>query len=454
MKKNYVLSMAVTAAIALPSVVMATNGMMPMGLGSKAKGMAGAGLALPQDATAAASNPAGMAFVGDRIDFGLEFFMPDREASMSGNFAPVPDATGNPTFFSTDFNGDGNNNSIFYIPEGGFNTMINDRMSFGVSVVGVGGMNTNYDSVPMFNGAAGPNQTGINLEQLKIIPTLAYKFNSNHAVGIGIELGYQQFKAYGLQGFTGQNTAAIPGFPAGSFYDQQFSAYPDNLTNKGIEDSYGIGVSLGWTGKVTNELTLAATYHSKTKMGKLDDYKGLFRDGGSLDMPAWYGLGLAFDVSPKMTIAFDWVHTDYGSVDSISTPYNSGNFGTDMFQPANLLGTANGSGFGWDDVDTFKLGGQYEVSNAFTVRAGYSYSTNPIDSSQTLLNVLAPAVIKHHVSIGGTWVLENKSEITMFYYHAFNNKVEGDTLPAGLGGGSADISMSQNAMGIAYGWNF
>ncbi|MFK5894786.1 MAG: outer membrane protein transport protein [Pseudomonadota bacterium] len=454
MKNNQILSIAVAAAIVLPSTVFATNGMMPMGLGSKAKGMGGASIALPQDAVAAATNPAGMAFVGNRIDFGLEFFMPDRHSSMDGNFAMVPDANGNPVPFSTDFDDNGNNDSIFYIPEGGFNMMINDRMSVGVSVVGVGGMNTNYDSIPMFNGPAGPNEAGINLEQLKIIPTLAYKFNDKHAVGIGLELGYQQFKAYGLQGFTGQGNFPIPGFPPGSTYDPQFSAAPGSLTNNGVEDSFGWGVSLGWTGKISDQLTLGATYHSKTDMGKLDKYAGLFANEGELDMPGWYGLGLAFNPTPQMTIAADWVHTDYSSVDSISNPLQAGNNGMDMFNPTNYLGTANGSGFGWDDVDTFKLGLQYAMSDTYTVRTGYSYSTNPIDSDQTMFNILAPATIKHHISLGGTWTLNSKSEITMFYYHAINNKVEGNTLPAMLGGGTADIEMSQNAFGIAYGWNF
>jgi long-chain fatty acid transport protein len=458
MKNNQILSIAVATAIVLPSTVFATNGMLPMGLGAKAKGMGGAALAMSQDAVTGANNPAGMAFVGNRIDFGLEFFMPDRHASMTGNFQPVPTdpANGNfnPSFFSTAFSEDGNNNPIFYIPEGGFNMMLNDRMSVGVSVVGVGGMNSNYDSVPMFNGAAGPNQTGVNLEQLKVIPTLAYKFNNNHAVGIGLELGYQQFKAYGLQGFTGQGTFAIPGFPPGSTYDPQFSASPGSLTNQGIDDSYGWGVSLGWTGKVTDQLTLAATYHSKTYMGKLDKYKGLFANEGEFDMVGWYGLGLAYQATPKMLVAFDWVRTEYSGVDAISNSVQAGNAGLDMFNPANSLGTSNGSGFGWNDVDTFKLGLQYAISDKFTFRTGYSYGTNPIDSDQTLFNILAPGTIEHHVSLGGTWTLENKSEITMFYYHAVNSEVNGDTLPANLGGGTADIEMSQDAFGIAYGWNF
>ena len=55
---------AVSLATSLPA--LATNGTMPHGYGIKAQGMGGASIALPQDALAAANNPAGMAFVGNR----------------------------------------------------------------------------------------------------------------------------------------------------------------------------------------------------------------------------------------------------------------------------------------------------------------------------------------------------------------------------------------------------
>ncbi len=52
--------------LSLGSVAQATNGYFSHGYGIKAKGMAGATTAFAQDAMIAATNPAGMAFVGDR----------------------------------------------------------------------------------------------------------------------------------------------------------------------------------------------------------------------------------------------------------------------------------------------------------------------------------------------------------------------------------------------------
>ena len=69
--KNSLLAVAVAAALA-PFAAHATTGYFQHGYGIKAKSMGGVGIALPQDALAAATNPAGMAWVGNRMDLGVD----------------------------------------------------------------------------------------------------------------------------------------------------------------------------------------------------------------------------------------------------------------------------------------------------------------------------------------------------------------------------------------------
>lgn len=452
MNKNRILSIAVASAMAIPATVFATNGMIPMGFGAKAKGMAGVSIAFPQEATAAANNPAGMVHIGNRIDFGAELFRPDRTGEITGNNHPqLPPGAAN-------FNSDANGDAVALIPEGGFNKMINNRTSFGVSVVGVGGMNTNYDSLMMFNGQAYPTETGIDLMQLKIIPTIAYKFNDKNSVGVGIEIGYQMFKAYGLQAFTGTNS--MPTGVPGQYYDQQASSSPANVTNNGYDGALGIGFTIGWQGQINDKLTLGATYHSRNNMQEFDDYAGLFANQGDLDMPAWVGLGLSYKASPKLTVGLDFTRTMYSGVDSISNLLQAGAppgfpSGMNMFIPGTMLGDNSGSGFAWEDINVLKLGMAYEVNKDLVVRAGWSHGENPINDNQTFFNLLAPGVIKDHINIGATWTLASKSELTMYGYYALSNKVNGNnSIPQAFGGGEASIEMSQLAIGIAYGWNF
>ena len=122
--------------------------------------------------------------------------------------------------------------------------------------------------------------------------------------------------------------------------------------------------------------------------------------------------------------------------------------------PANL-GADNGSGFGWKDQTVYKIGVKHQVRPDFAVLAGYNHAKNPLKSGQTLFNVLAPATVEDHVTLGGEWKLNNKANLTAAYTHAFGKDVNGTgSVPAGFGGGEANLNMEQNAVGIAYSVKF
>ena len=122
--------------------------------GVKNEAMGGASIALPLDSIAAANNPAGMVMVGDHIDFALTWFKPNRNAEITGNCLD-PGCSMDGTY-------DGNGRSNFFIPDFGYNKMINADTSLGVSVFGNGGMNTQYNTNPFATFGASGN-LGINL---------------------------------------------------------------------------------------------------------------------------------------------------------------------------------------------------------------------------------------------------------------------------------------------------
>src|ERR1035438_5403943 len=75
--------LALIMLLAIPA--SATDGYFSTGYGIKQVGQGGAGIAFPQDSLAAATNPAGMVFLGDRFDVGLTWFRPIRGSSISGD---------------------------------------------------------------------------------------------------------------------------------------------------------------------------------------------------------------------------------------------------------------------------------------------------------------------------------------------------------------------------------
>ena len=412
--RKALLATAVTAAL-VPAAAFATTGYFSHGYGMKAKSMGGVGIALPQDSLAAATNPAGMALIGNRMDLGLDWFRPDRGAEIVGN--PMLSGTY-----------DGNGASSFLIPEFGFNRMLDPNLAVGISVYGNGGMNTEYATSP-FAAIGGSSPAGVDLSQLFIAPTIAWK-TGGHAFGASLNLAYQRFQARGLQPFA------------------MFSSDPANVTDRGYDTSTGWGVRVGWTGQVTPSVTLGATYQTKTQMGKFDKYKGLFAEQGGFDIPENYGVGVAWKAGSGLTLAADVQQINYGDVASVGNP-------VDCLFTGCQLGADNGAGFGWQNTTVYKIGASYEWSRSLTLRGGYVTLKQPIPASQTLFNIVAPGVVENHVTLGATWQVSKQSELTVGYMHAFENKVNGSgSIPPGLGGGEANLRMSQDSLGIAWGWKY
>lgn len=405
--------------LSLPLSAFATDGYFAHGYGVKSQGMGGVGIALPQDALAAATNPAGMGLIGDRVDFGVTWFRPIREAELVNN-----GLVGTQTY-------EANDSKNFLIPEFGYNRQITPELTLGVSVYGNGGMNTDYkDGFPLFSSGG---RTRMDLAQLFVAPTATWKISENHTVGVSVNLAYQRFEIKGIQNFGMASSAAA------------------NLSNRDYDHSYGAGLHLGWIGKINDAVTLGATYQSRTWMTEFDKYKGLFAEQGDFDIPETYGVGVAVKATPALTLAADVQRINYSDVDSVGN--------ASLANLANGLGNDNGSGFAWRDVTAFKIGASYAYSDTLTVRAGYNHNTQPIRKSDTLFNVIAPGVVQDHITFGATWVLPNKAELSLAYMHAFENEVKGSNSvppgapPAGFGGGEANLKMYQDSIGIAYGWN-
>lgn len=473
--KRTLVAAAVAAAIAAPAA-HATNGYFKIGYGTKNRGMAGAGMAYSQDSLAPATNPSGLSFVGNRMDFGAELFNPRRDARLDASTIGGAD-TGKVDSGAT----------LFAIPHAGFAFNMGN-MTAGLSITANGGMNTRYNSnlysdgfgpaigcstslcgapsgfVGMIEGMGGtvpdavlmglgqnPNNApalGVNLSQLIIAPTISTKLNQDHSVGASLLLGYQRFRSYGLGLFQGLSSSQA------------------DVTNNGDDDAWGAGVRVGWTGNITSNITLGASASSKIYMQEFDRYKGLFAEQGDFDIPANFGVGIAVKVSPKTTVAFDVQRILYGDVAAIANqgPTADQFYGallevlqTGAYSGAGQLGTDSGWGFGWKDITVYKLGVNYAYNNQWTFRGGLNYGESPIDPNQNLFNILAPGVVEKHVTLGLTYAPTAYNEISVTYMHALREDqsytYQGTGAFAGFDFGT-EIGMDQNALELSYAMKF
>lgn len=422
-------ALAALCAAALPQSALATNGYFSHGYGVKSQAIAGVGIALPQDGLTAATNPAGTAFTGDRLDVGVNLFNPSRSSEIKGNSATFPDGGGGTFTTSLDGNYSADGRDLFLIPEFGYSRQINSQLSVGLAVYGNGGMNTSYNTSP-FQGFGESGPTKMNLEQLFISPSVAWKATPDHVFGAALNLAHQRFSIRGLTPFTQPGTSESSG----------------NVHNQGTDSSNGAGVRLGWIGQIAPQWRLGATWSSKIQ-GRFDKYKGLFAEQGGFDIPANYGVGVSWQPTQDWTLGLDYQVIELSDVKSIGNPLSK--FATQQ------LGGSDGPGFGWKDVKVVKLGVIHQLNDAWTLRAGYSHATQPIPKSETFFNILAPGVVQDHLTAGFTWKASANSEWSAHYSHAFEKAVKGPgAIPANFGGGDANIRLKEDIIGVSYGWKF
>ena len=389
MRHNLVTSTLLLAAAS----ALATDGYFDHGYGVKSKGIGGAGVAFAQDSLAPAANPAGAVDIPDSHQVGLTWFKPDRGV----NVIPT----------STYFNG--NQDTSFLIPDFGYKTTFSNGTVFDLAIFGNGGMNTGYQA-PMFEIGQPPvvSNTYMDMSQLFIAPTLAWKLDGGHAVGVSLIFAGQRFKAAGFEDF--------------------------NIPNAGYDTSWGGGMRVGWTWQANEKLKLGATYQTRLMMTEFDKYAGLFADAGDFDIPSNFAVGLAYKVDPAVTWVFDIGRILYSEVNAV------GNLGN----ASGAFGAADGPGFGWRNVTVIKTGFSWDVNPDLTLRVGYNHVTQPIPESETFFNQLAPGVVRHHATAGATWKWTADTEISFFYAHAFEEQVIGTNL--------IGLRMKQDSVGLSLNW--
>ena len=422
-------ALGAAALLCVLGTANATNGYSPTGFGTANKGLAGAGVAFPQDALAGATNPAGLVLLGDRLDVGAALFAPDRGFTADPNGGPPF-----PTIPAGNYDSD---NDVFLIPHFGWNRKLDDRSSIGVLLGANGGMNTEYDSAiwQNFTPPMAPPQfvatepTGVDFAQLFVGVPYAYQVNERHSLGVMPIVAVQRFKAEGLEPFRG------------------LSIDPNNVTNNGYDYSWGYGIRVGWLGQLSDRLTVGASAQSKLYMTEFDDYAGLFAEKGDFDVPPTVTAGLRFDVSPEVTLVADWQRIFYSEVASLHNPNDT------PVSPTNLLGSDDGLGFGWNDIDILKVGVQWQYSPRLTLRAGVSHADQLFDNGESLFNVLAPATVRTHASLGMSYRLEGGSIVSAAYTRAFEEKIKGQN-PNFTGSQTGSVQMDQHELELSWAWFF
>lgn len=407
-------------AVLSSTSALATEGYFQNAIGARQKALAGAGAASSTDATATSLNPAGLVDVDSQLNVAVSFMHLDGGFSSWGVGGLDPD---------------GHHDSAAHwsvIPNFAATWRVNWGFADAVAltVYGNGGVNTDYKDLanancpPGLSGVFCGGPLGIRLSQTFFSAAFAKRVTPGISIGFAPIIARQAGELEGVSLFSGA------------------SIDPGHFSNRGTDESWGVGARGGIEWKIAPHVRLGVAGNAPIRMSNFEEYRGLLAERGGFDIPASLQAGIAVGVMQNLTLLVDYKRIWYGSVPSVSNA--STNIGIFPF------GTENGPGYGVRDVQVIKLGAEWQRSPGLTLRAGYSFNTHPIGSRDADLNIMTLGVVQHHITGGLKYQLTERLDLELSGMYAPHASVRGTELGAPLRNVEIEMSQFEITAGVVY----
>jgi long-chain fatty acid transport protein len=321
---------AVTLLMLVPTLTHA-GGFALYEYGAKANAMGGANIALADDASAVAYNPAGITQLpGTNVMVGMTAIAPAADVRVGA------DAT-----TSTQTN-------VYLPPHAFFVHQAGERAWIGIGMFTRFGVGTQYP----YQWTGKTNVYRAELSTYSLAPNLALKLTDSLSVAFGPEIMF--------------SSADLRNITAG--HDQRI-----------MVDGIGIGGQIALHYKFDDQWSAGFTYHFSQKHNDNGNVKWqesaapVLMNGDismSLTLPASWTLGIAYKPNKKWKLEADAIFTEWQSYDKLVYSYEH--------KPA---GTASGdivSWKSWRNVWRFQLGGEYMATDWLALRAGFVWDQDPM----------------------------------------------------------------------------
>ena len=417
MKKYKIISLiviiTVTVSLALINYAYAGNGSRMLGFGARDTGMGGATTASPEDTSCLVRNPAGLVWIGNRVDAEYLNILP-HDVSMYTE-GPLTSILPN--------KGLKQNSAIGYIPGGdaGVSYRIPGTNKYPISV-GLGaftmsGLELNYSSSRINSVLTGDYDKMVDMRSMRIASGIAVAFNDKLSFGVTGNIDIQ-----GLR--TNLVTA---------------HAYAETAGGGDWDFTGGGGFNAGIIYKICGIFALGASYESHQWMGHHHKYKDCLP---YVDEPPVINVGMSL----KPVKDFEWTYdTRYINWTDVKIA---------------RLSPAHG-GFGWRDQWVFTTGGEYTFkdkkdNDKLKLRLGYMYGKSPIQPHFVFANALLPLIFEHHLTAGFSYFLTKDFSIDLAWEHDFKNVMSddgsGDTYS--INGNGTKVTAAADIIGIGMGYKF
>ncbi|MDE3236190.1 MAG: outer membrane protein transport protein [Bacteroidota bacterium] len=147
-----------------------------------------------------------------------------------------------------------------------------------------------------------------------------------------------------------------------------------------------------------------------------------YNANASLGLPQSLAAGISFSATQQLRVSVDAEWINWANAFDNMNISLSGGTNKNISRMMGTIGSIEMPfPLQWKDVLLIRIGADWEATKKLTLRYGYAYGNNPVPES-TVFPVF-PAVVKHHISVGGSLQLSKQVILNAAYEHAFKNLV-------------------------------
>jgi long-chain fatty acid transport protein len=287
-----------------------------------------------------------------------------------------------------------------FFPAGYIGYRLSDRLVAGVGLNGPFGLVTRYDSdsILRLSGVAGTSK----IVSHNANPAIAYQLTDWLSIGIGAQIQFIDLH------YTAQALASPPP-PIANLDGDDFGF---GLTaGVQITPLPGTEIGLGYRSRIDHEID-----GELTVMPAGTEFDAT---AGDFDLPDMVTLGIRQAINEAFRVAAGVEWTNWSRFDTV-----------ELSSPLGSLPLE----FNYDDGWFFSLGGEYDVTDRLTLRAGVGYELSPIDDGSRAFRL--PDSNRLWLSAGASFAATERLALDLGY--TFISAEEEDILSAAAGGPAAN----------------
>ena len=266
----------------------------------------------------------------------------------------------------------------FLPPASHFNARLNDTSPFHVAVA-----STRVSDTPLYAPAGGellPNR-GPGLQRYFVTPSVSQRLGGFGAISISAIFAYQHFAEI-----------AGPVQPLSPVVDFTTVSTIAPADLRSSDTSSGSGLRIDYNGTVSDTVSWQFGVQSRINMDAMNNYRGLYAETGTFDIPASANVGLGYALSPDFRLDAGVERVMYSQVAPFTSPALPARF-------LALLSSSVSPVFAWENLDVYSIAGTWRDPTAGTWSLRYATREQPMPTSM-LLQMALPAPSSHNYELG------------------------------------------------------